>query len=290
MILFMSEGRFGNQLFQYAFLKTIQKNNETIIVTGFDDLLSVFQLQDISIIEKNRRWSRMFLFRIVKPLINFLSRLRLITTIFVDHDIPLENYSRESSTYTKITGLFPFFTFVKLGFFQSEHFFDPVVLQDLHIKNIHLKEAQTFLQTVPNSAHLVFVHIRQGDYKTFTVYGESTLLPIQYFKKQIMWFLQHRKNPFFIFLSDEPKFIEEHFTDIENKIISTQNHFGTDFAIMQQCQSAILSPSSFGWWGAYFMTKRDTVFTPKYWLGFNRKIDYQAEPNLHFAKEVEICL
>jgi hypothetical protein len=31
MIIFFSEGRFGNQLFQYAFLKTVQQHTNNIM-------------------------------------------------------------------------------------------------------------------------------------------------------------------------------------------------------------------------------------------------------------------
>jgi hypothetical protein len=85
--------------------------------------------------------------------------------------------------------------------------------------------------------------------------------------------LQNRDNCYFIFLSDEVEFIEQEFKYLENKIISN-NNFAVDFAIMTLCNSAILSPSSFSWWGSYLMQDRDTIFAPKYWLGFNSGVEY----------------
>ena len=46
MLIFLGDGRIGNQTFQYVFLKTIQNNNEKIIVSGFEELREVFQLND----------------------------------------------------------------------------------------------------------------------------------------------------------------------------------------------------------------------------------------------------
>ena len=83
-------------------------------------------------------------------------------------------------------------------------------------------------------------------------------------------------------------YIEKEFDFVENKSISNHAHFGTDLAIMTKCNSAILSPSSFGWWGAYLMREREIIFTPRYWLGFNSDIEYHASANLSFAKEVTI--
>ncbi len=36
------------------------------------------------------------------------------------------------------------------------------------------------------------------------------------------------------------------------------------------------------------MKERDTVFAPKYWLGFKSKTDYHKEPLVSFMKRVEI--
>ena len=113
-------------------------------------------------------------------------------------------------------------------------------------------------------------------------------MPIRYFQTQVKWFLKNKRTPFFIFLSDEAEFIEKEFGYIKNKVISNNNHFGMDLAIMTLCNSAILSPSSFSWWGSYLMKERDTVFVPKYWLGFGSKIEYQYQGTPSFSKEVEI--
>ena len=288
MIIFLADGRLGNQIFQYVFLRTIQKNNEKIIVSGFEDLKEVFEIEDIVNLNKKNRWIRIFLFRICKPILHFLSNKKLISSISINHEKILENYKREAITYTKEKGFLNFITFVKLGFFQSDKFFDEKIANKLNIRNLYLYKADEFLIAVTENSNKIFVHIRRGDYKDHTVYGKSTLLPLNYFKEQIEWFMKNRENPFFIFLSDEPEFIEEEFEYIENKIISSNNHFGTDLAIMTQCKSAILSPSSFGWWGSYMMKNRDVVVAPKYWLGFNSGVEYHSEAIVGFCKVVEI--
>ena len=100
--------------------------------------------------------------------------------------------------------------------------------------------------------------------------------------------MQNRENCFFILLGDDTKLLLDEFCYIEDKMISSNNHYGTDLAIMTQCNSAILSPSSFGWWGSYLMEERDTVFAPKYWLWFRSKIEYQEQAVPSYSKEVEI--
>ena len=218
----------------------------------------------------------------------FLSDIKVISSITIKHDTILNNYSRESTTFDTIQGIVKRITFVKLGFFQSEIFFDKSLTNNLKFKEVYLITATELLNSIPNNCHKIFVHIRRNDYKNFTVCGQSTLLPMSFYKDQIEWFMQNRKDCFFIFLGDETKFLSEEFRYVENKIISSNLHYGTDLAIMTQCNSGILSPSSFGWWGSYMMEERDTVFAPKFWLGFRSKIEYQPQGVPSYSKEVEI--
>lgn len=289
MILFFADGRLGNQIFQYAFLNTIaKKNDEQIIVSGFEELKEVFEINDIINLNKKNRWLRVFLHRICKPIFCFLSNKKIISSISVNHEHVMEKYRREMTTYSKNKGFFTSFTFVKLGFFQSEAFFDKKIVKQLIIKEKYLNKANNFLKSIPSNQNKIFIHIRRGDYKNFPVYGKSTLLPISYYKEQINWFLKNKEKCFFVFLSDEPEFVKKEFKHIDNKLISSDNSVGVDLAIMTLCNNAILSPSSFGWWGSYLMKNRDVVFAPKYWLGFNSELEYHKNSDPVFAKKITI--
>jgi len=290
MIFFLADGRLGNQIFQYMFLKKIQKNNEKIVVSGFEDMLEVFEVERIVNLNKKNKWIRFFLSRIIKPLLTLLSDKKIISSVSVNYEKIFDDYERELLIYDTELGKKTNLTFVKLGFFQSENFFEKEMVNKLQIKALYMKEASSFLSAIPQEYNKVFVHIRRGDYKNYTVYGKSVLLPLSYYKEQIEWFLENRKDCCFVFLSDEPEFIKKEFKYIDNKLISTENHYRTDFAIMTLCNSAILSPSSFGWWGSYLMKKRDIVFAPKYWQGFNAGFDFHSKPLASYMKEIEVCV
>ena len=152
-----------------------------------------------------------------------------------------------------------------------------------------MKKAESFLSTIPFDMKKIAIHIRRGDYGTvYSVYGKSAMLPLDYYKEQIKWFEENINNPFFIFLSDDTTFVENEFKEMKNKIISTKNSYGVDLAIITRCSNAILSPSTFSWWGAYLMDNKEVIFTPKYWTGFNSKIENHKNSNLSFAIEVDI--
>ena len=123
MILFLADGQLGNQMFQYMFLKTIQKSNETLVVSGFEDLIKVFEIDDLIVLNRKNILLRGFLYRIVKPILGFLSDKKILSSIAVNHEPVLELYSRELTAYTKTNGFFNFINYVKPGYFQSEKFF-----------------------------------------------------------------------------------------------------------------------------------------------------------------------
>jgi len=268
MIIFVSDGRLGNQIFQYAFLKTIAKDNEKIIAINMDRLQKVFDIKTKNFKQITFNNCLNFLLKkVIKDyFLKLLVRLKLISYIKQDR-----NETSALPTYNNQKGLLPI-TFVETGFFQSEKFFDVGKL-DISIKQEYIKEAKSFLKKIGDNYTKVFVHVRRGDYIFEKYLGEQGIdLPKSYFVKAIELIQKEIKNPFFIFLSDDPGYVKCCFSDIENKIIS-QNCTAVDLAIMTLCDAGICSNSSFSWWGAYLMKNRKKVIMPKYWYGWKQKIE-----------------
>ena len=57
------------------------------------------------------------------------------------------------------------------------------------------------------------------------------------------------------------------------EIIISNNGPKIDLSIMSLCNSGIMSASSFAWWGAYLMKKKQYIVFPKYWLGWKTKVE-----------------
>ncbi|MGC9123824.1 MAG: alpha-1,2-fucosyltransferase [Thermoplasmata archaeon] len=291
MIIFFNEGRLGNQLFQFAFLETIKRDNEKIIGIGFDELYEVFDVKDENFIafhlgkgiQRKILW-RLF-FKVIRPFLYWLASNKIISSIEVDYEY-FGEYRRESNTFKNIQGFLKQIILVKTGFFQSENFFSKDVIKKLKIKDKHVERARNFLSHIENF-YKIAVHIRLSDYRNFYVFGHNPVLPVEYYHRLIKWFLENREKPFFVFVSDDPDFVEKEFCYLQNKLVS-KNDYATDFAIITLCDAAILSPSSFSWWGSYMMKKRDIVFAPKYWLGWKVKIDYHKNPLAYYMEPVDI--
>ncbi len=223
MILFFAAGRLGNQLFQYAFLRTIRREEEKVCVVGFDELMEVFDIKDVCHwlpLPKGNRYWHFIIYKVrnwLKNFFSFLAFTRLISSIRVNYEKIGEKYRRETLGYTFKKGLFSRIYFVYTGYFQSEKFFDKKVIEHLLIKDYYMNKAKEILSDIPVNSYKVFVHVRRGDYKDFLVLGKDCILPIVYYHNQIAWFLQNRENCFFIFLSDEPEYLEKEFSEIRNK-------------------------------------------------------------------------
>ena len=67
MLIFFADGRLGNQIFKYAFLKNIAKKDETLIIYNFDSIIDVFDLsRRKTLIIKKRRYLRAILKLIIR--------------------------------------------------------------------------------------------------------------------------------------------------------------------------------------------------------------------------------
>ena len=289
MLLFIggAGSRLGNQIFQYAFLKSKAKGNEKIVVSGFDDFLEIFEIFDISNISQKKKVIKTIVLKVIKPVLDFLSNLKLISFFEVDYEF-VNGFRREHITYKYGSGVIKSVRYVKFGFFQSEVFFDEKIVANLRIKPYFIGQADRFFEDIPKDSLKIFVHIRRGDYKDITILGKSALLPIEYYKNLVEHFNDNFNNCYFIFLSDEPEYIENEFKYLTNKKIAKDSKPGTDFVIITKCNNGILSTSTFGWWAAFLIKNKGTIFAPKYWLGFNSKIEFPEKGFPSYAVEIEI--
>lgn len=286
MLIFFADGRLGNQLFQYSFLQTIRQKHEILLTSGLEEVDKYFEHENFANISREIRAARILMYEILKRILSFLAHYKVITTIKVVREV-VSGLDRETSRLETAKGLFTNLKYVELSYFQSQSFFKGSIVKKLKIKDGYNQVASGFISDIPGGSYPVFVHIRRGDYRHFTMSGKSTYLPLSYYKKCINWFIKNKKNPYFIFLSDEPETIEEDFKEYKNKIISHHNT-GVDLAIMSHCLGGILSPSSFSWWGSYFMLNRDVVFAPKYWLGFNFGVECHVGSTPSYARTIKI--
>jgi hypothetical protein len=261
MIIFIEYGRLGNQLFQYAALKTIGKEEQLYLI-GFDSLSSLFDGIETKFPLQNNSFICRSLKKIRPNLNHLLENIRLFKY--------LKEHSSENKRYIEVqSGLIPQIKYCGTLFCQSEDFFDPSVIDNLKIKSHFLQKAKEKLDPIySHNKTPIFVHVRRGDYCRWPSTEHPAVLPADWYYQCITEMRQHYKNPFFIFTSDDIPYVEDIFK-MDNGMVSGGSQ-EEDFALMSLCEGGILSASSFSWWAAYFAKKQSgkaIFFAPTYWGG-----------------------
>jgi len=190
----------------------------------------------------------------------------------------IENSLIEGKKIIKTKGFFST-TYIHPRYFQNRFFFKSNVVNNLRIKKIHKTKCQDFINKIPPNFTPIAVHIRSqlrnnNEIDTFKIFGQSTVLPINYFYDCIDWFEKNINNPYYIILSDNPNYVKKKFSYLKNKIFS-ENSVEVDLLIISNCSYGVLSNSSISWWGSYLSKKKKKFFAPKYWMGWKSRIEAQ---------------
>ncbi len=266
MILFISDGRLGNQLFQYAFLNTIRKDKEIVLSLNMEMLINSFTIINNKFI--NIPSNKLFTLVSRKVLPTVL--LKLGKSKIISYIVEQRDTDKYEVGYSFNKGLLPI-NYVQTGFFQSESFFNHKFL-DFNQMDDSLSIAEKVISVLPDKEK-VFIHVRRGDYLNEVFEGEKNIsLPKSYYLKAIDIIEKQVSNPFYIFLTDDYDFVQEAYRDIDNKYISAESML-VDLAIMSKCRYGIVSNSSFSWWGAYLSENKQMMIFPKYWYGWKSKIE-----------------
>jgi hypothetical protein len=262
MIILFTKGRLGNVLFQYSFiLKNFPKH---LVITNRSNFFQIFRNPFISLIRLNSLASK-----ILNRIFLFLSNVRLISSIneisFLD-----KNKVTYKNIYKK--GVFSKIVYVN-GFFQNaEH--QTKVFQ---LKENHLRNARNYLEGFYEDQKKIFVHVREGDYNKFVLEeGEEVKLPYDYYFHCIEKIDEKFGNCLFIFLSDEIEKAKKIFKNVSNAQFVNFS-IAEDLALMSLCDGAIISNSSFSWWGAFLIENPILIMAPKFWLGWQKKIWIPSE-------------
>lgn len=267
LIFFVGTGRLGNQLFQLNGIENITKNfkKRIFILLNMPDIKKALNIKYKCI--NNKILVKLYDYYLYN-IFNILYRYRLIGSIECEYNY-LNGYKQELKYIVK-SGLLPFIWIPTL-YFQKANLITDVFFS---IKEHHIKKAEMFYKSLPHNREPVFIHIRKTDYIKYNVLGKiGADLPLSYYYKAINIIIKLVENPFFIFLTDDPDFINQSFHNISNKIISTLDQYA-DLALMSLCKYGIISNSSFSWWGSYFMKDRKKVIAPRFWLGFKSEVEY----------------
>lgn len=288
MIIVRYRGGLGNQMFQYAFQISLEG------IYGKENVRA-----DLSHYRLNREHNGYELGKVFGIRIQTASdrEIRRLSPYFVPADgfekIPAGIRNRISP---KLQYYVPKLKREKNGYYRQEYHssYEPNVYrleigkswyldglwQDLRyfeeyqdevrnvfsLKNVRelSKEDEKILNEIENSDS-VGVHVRRGDF----VNSKFDICSLGYYRAAIEVIERRVKNPRYFFFSDDPDFVEKEFADIEVKKVLRHDtdHSYVDLKMLSVCRHAILSNSTFAFWGAWLGNREDrTVIAPKYSL------------------------
>ncbi len=241
-------GRLGNQLFQFTFLRYLKSLSKHQIFFFPNPHHAYFaKYFDLGVFNNLTLNSKLYsvLMRIIPKALKF--REVYIQNIQVPKPVEIKN----NTIYT--------------GFFQTDWYLNqtPDKLQ-LKLKKKYIDQFRNLYGDIFNQNKTIAVHIRRTDYLN---YGKRDIsLPIEYFKNRLNGISDLSSYRVF-FLSDDINFVKKEF-DVKENFIFSENSEIIDFQIIKNADIAIISNSSFSWWASYLSEKQNKVYAPKNWLGF----------------------
>lgn len=249
MIKVLLRGGLGNQMFQWAYGRSLShKNNLTLYLdqyflknTAFGDTKRSFALANF----ENLSYHFSEDIPIIKPKVIGEDLTKINTQLESDKDYVLD------------------------GFFQDYRYFSDVseiIREDFSFSKEIISKFE-----IPNNS--TSVHIRRTDYLTSN--GFHPILPLEYYEKSLD--IIERLDKILIF-SDDIRWCKENLK-FKNMIFVENTSNYEDLYIMSQCKNNICANSSFSWWGAWLNKNNEKkVILPRKWFADHISYDLNNSP------------
>lgn len=238
-------GRLGNQMFQYAALKSLS------LKTGFSCFLpNNFKVKQEGVFDfTSNKWIEYRLdlldcFDINCPILETILPLG-----YQEQNFTFDPKIFNTSDNTSIEGYFQSYKyFVE---FEKEIKKEFTFKQEILTKNT---------QTIHLYNNPVSIHIRRGDYVNNSDYWNITP---EYIQEALSYFNDNEYT--FLIFSDDIDWCRQIFPD--DVVFIEGNSAFDDLCLMSLCQHNIISNSSFSWWGAYLNNNPNKkIIAPSNWF------------------------
>lgn len=276
MLTVRLQGGLGNQLFQYAFIKSLalQKGvgfqldrryllNRTLRknFTFREYDLSIFNVEE-NFYQPDVAWTAKEVYADKLRLYTQLKRQQLTGKIRRKYIEPFFQYDERivqipNNAYC-------------VGYFQSYRYFEdmfPQMRTDFSFKMPIDNTCYPLLQQIEET-NSVALHVRRGDFVNHTFHGSVSM---EYYLAAVAHLAKTENNLQLFVFSDDVHWCSQHlsfeyptvFVAAELAGEKARNHF----ELMQKCRHFIISNSSFAWWAAYLgNASNKKVVAPKKWL------------------------
>ncbi|XP_057349206.1 galactoside alpha-(1,2)-fucosyltransferase 1 isoform X3 [Manis pentadactyla] len=244
-------GRFGNQMGQYATLLALAQLNGRrafILPAMHAALAPVFRITlpvMASEVDSHTRWRKLEL-----------------------HDWMSEEYAHLKDPVLKLTGFPCSWTFF--------HHLREQIRREFTLHDHLQQEAQGLLSqlrlghTGNRPGTFVGVHVRRGDYlQVMPNHWKGVVGDGAYLQQAMDWFRARHKAPMFVVTSNGMEWCRENIDTSQGDVTfagdGQEGSPGKDFALLTQCNHTIMTIGTFGFWAAY-LAGGDTVYLANFTL------------------------
>ena len=272
VIIAISEGGLGNQMFQYAFYRAFKEKTENVkidlratwntgghIHNGYE-LNRIFKL-NLDIANTKERISLLN-----KPN-NILSKIK---NKIYKKNTPTAYFCKNiNEAITFNPTLFEMHNIYMYGYYQSEKYFKEIaniIRKDFTFSKPVDIINQKLINQIGNTES-VSIHIRRGDY--LNIPNTQNICNISYYKKAINFILKNISNPKFYIFSNDINWCKQHL-QIDNAVFISNNigkNSFIDMQLMSCCKHNIIANSTFSWWGAWLNNNPNKIIiSPNKWM------------------------
>lgn len=259
-------GGLGNQMFQYAFYKSLERKFDAVRadLTEFEayGLHNGFELERVFPIDLDK--APPFLVKLYDPRYRswWIRKLRRVARL-------KDAYYEEKMLFRFDSGLFEDNSNrLYWGYWQNERYFDAVgdaLRQDFQFKLPLGERNKSVLQQI-QSGNSVSIHVRRGDYLNNELLGG--ICDEAYYQRAIQTIQERTKDPEFFVFSNDMAWCESHLNLPQAHFIAWNqgDQSYIDMQLMSHCKHNIIANSSFSWWSAWLNSNTDKiVIAPTGW-------------------------
>ena len=270
MIIVRVTGGLGNQMFQYAMYKSLEKKGKLVKL----DSKSFYETKK----EHNGyELERIFDIKPNKPTKEDLEKFdeNNISTLFKIKRKLFgdKKFVYDTKEYVFNKDVYKLKNSYLNGYWQSIKYFEGIendIKKDFRFKNQLDNKNLEILNEIENS-NSISIHIRRGDYmspENYNMYG--CIATPTYYKKAIKVIEEKVENPTFFVFSNDMDWVKKNI-QINSRVfyidINSGNGSYKDMQLRSNCKHNIIANSSFSWWGAWLNeNKNKIVIAPKKWI------------------------
>lgn len=266
MVIIQVIGGLGNQMFQYAFYKSLQGKG----IKVYADLSDFEQYT----LHNGYELERIFNLKVKKPSKFLLSLFRPNQSKWIFRKLKRvlnlkKTYKVEENEFCFDASFLSNTNHYYSGYWQNEGYFLSIadkIRVDFKFPEIEGIENQTIMQQIIYTES-VAIHVRRGDYLKDPLLGN--ICNLDYYEQAISSINSKIKDAQFFIFSDDIAWCKQNLK-LENAAYidwNKGNHSYIDMQLMSNCKHNIIANSSFSWWAAWLnKNKAKIVVAPKKWI------------------------